>query len=86
MKYFYRCGDFSHIVNHTPLLPIPSLDDINTTSPNLTETELSMLRSTETSLHRQLVVKRNRKMAQQIQALLESPGRNKTFFMGLGAG
>lgn len=82
---FFRCGDFSYRVNHTPILPIPSLDNINDTSPYLTEEDLSILKGAEHALHRQLVVKRNRKMAQQIELLLESD-RKDTFFLGLGAG
>ncbi len=66
------------------MLPLP-LDNLTATSPSLTEAELSMLRQTESTLHRQLVVKRNRKMSQNIEALLNS-NRSHTFFLGLGAG
>lgn len=79
-----RCGDFAYRVNHTPMLPIP-LDNVTTTSPNLTETELDMLKDMESTLYRQMVVKRNRKMAQRIESLLEV-NRNHTYFLGLGAG
>lgn len=61
------------------------MDNITDTSPYLTEADLSVLRSAEANLYKQLVVKRNRKMAQQIEGLLELE-RNKTFFLGLGAG
>lgn len=74
-----------HRVNTAPLLPIPPLENITSTSPSLTEEQLSMLGEAEEFLYRQLVIKRNRKMTQQIEALLTSH-RNKTFFLGLGAG
>lgn len=44
-----------------------------------------MLRDAEEVLYKQMVVKRNRKMAQQIEDLL-STDRNKTYFLGLGVG
>jgi uncharacterized protein YbaP (TraB family) len=61
------------------------MDNITATSPYLTETDLGLLRGAEANLYHQLVFKRNKKMAKQIEVLLRSQ-RNKTFFLGLGAG
>ena len=81
----YRCGDFASLVSSTPFLPLPSLDNITATSSWLSRQELDTLRSTENYLWGQMVVKRNRKMAKAIDALLKKQ-RNKTYFFALGAG
>ena len=67
------------------MLPLPPMENITATSPNITAAELSMLSGTESFLHRQIVVKRNRKMTQRIEELLETE-RSHTYFLGLGAG
>ena len=81
----YRCGDFASIVSSTPFLPLPSLDNITTTSSWLNDSEMSTLRNTEKYLWGQMVVRRNRKMAKAIDALLKRE-RNITYFFALGAG
>ena len=80
-----RCGDFADYINHVPFLPVPPLENITTTSPNITKAELDTLRSAEEYLFKYMVVRRNRKMARQIDMLLQSE-RNNSFFLGLGAG
>ena len=81
----YRCGDFANLVSSTPFLPLPSLDNITDTSSWLSEGEMTMLKNTENYLWGQMVVRRNRKMAKAIDALLKKE-RNVTFFFALGAG
>ena len=81
----YRCGDFASIVSSTPFLPLPLLDNITTTSSWLNDSEMSTLRNTEKYLWGQMVVRRNRKMAKAIDALLKRE-RNVTYFFALGAG
>ena len=81
----YRCGDFASLVSSTPFLPLPSLDNITETSSWLSEGEMALLKDTEKYLWGQMVVRRNRKMANAIDALLKKQ-RNVTFFFALGAG
>ena len=81
----YRCGDFASLVSSTPFLPLPSMDNITATSSWLNAEQLAMLKNTESYLWGQMVVRRNRKMAKAISALLQKK-RNLTYFFALGAG
>ena len=81
----YRCGDFASLVSSAPFLPLPSLSNITDTSSWLTEEQVSTLKNTEDYLWGQMVVRRNRKMTKQIDALLKRQ-RNVTYFFALGAG
>lgn len=81
----YRCGDFAGLVSSTPFLPLPSMENITTTSPWLSQEQVAALKNTEDYLWGQMVVRRNRKMAKAIDALLQKQ-RNITYFFALGAG
>ncbi|XP_064385955.1 metalloprotease TIKI homolog [Halichondria panicea] len=83
--YTYRCGDFKKLVLSTSFLPLPPLDNITVTSPTLTPNETAVLHSVEDYLWNQMVLRRNRRMANSIHSLLSNT-RNKTYFVALGAG
>ncbi len=80
-----RCGDFKKLVSSTSFLPLPPLDNITMTSPTLTPNETAVLHSVEDYLWNQMVLRRNRRMANSIHSLLSNT-RNKTYFVALGAG
>lgn len=77
----YRCGDFEGLVYSQTILPLPPLDNIT----NITSQERAVLQDIDRYLMGQMVTRRNRKMVQHLDALLQSK-RNITYFFALGAG
>lgn len=77
----YQCGDFLNLVQSTSILPLPSHSKLQ----NLTSSEAQILTDINTSLEKQVILRRNRRITNKIRTLLKQK-RNATYMFALGAG
>lgn len=75
----YRCGDFKRLAQSQLLLPVP------TNMSSLGVEERQALRSMNSFLQKQLVLRRNRRITKKLVTWL-GQSRNSSYFIALGAG
>lgn len=80
--YTYRCGDFSELVATRPILPLPPLANLTS---RVSPSELRTLEGMERYLRGQFVTRRNRRIVQTIDGLLQTQ-RQTNYFVAVGAG